>query len=62
MNRRSMQQLKLDKRLTGRRGWISAQDLERELEALPDVSHKLAAPEPPPSGGDEGEPEPQPTQ
>ncbi len=40
MNRDSMQKLRLDRRLTGRRDWISRKELERELEALPDASHK----------------------
>ena len=46
MDRRSTQQLKLDRRLIRRRGWISKEELERELTALPDVSDKLADPEP----------------
>ena len=33
--------LKLDRRLLRRRGWIDPQDLERELEALPDVADKI---------------------
>ena len=37
-----MSKLRLDKRLSERRGWISPDDLERELEALPDVSDKTA--------------------
>ena len=41
----SMRNLELDKRLTGRRGWISPQDLEKALEALPDASEKVAPPE-----------------
>ena len=40
MNRQSMQQLRLDRRLIDRRDWISRQELERELEALPDGAHK----------------------
>ena len=42
MDRETMSKLRLDKRLTSRRGWISPDDLERELEALPDVSSKIA--------------------
>jgi hypothetical protein len=34
------QQLRLDRRLTGRRGWIHEQELTRELERLPDVADK----------------------
>lgn len=50
MDRRSTAKLKLDRRLIRRRGWISKEDLERELAALPDVSAKMADPEP--QGGD----------
>ncbi len=42
MDRKSMQDLRMDRRLLGRRGWISPAELERELEALPDVSDKVA--------------------
>ncbi len=45
MDRESMKRLKLDRRLIRRRGWISKQDLERELSALPDVSDKIQPPE-----------------
>ena len=46
MDRRSMERLKLDKRLTRRRGWISKEEYERKLAGLPDVSGKVAEPEP----------------
>ncbi len=46
MDRRSTSKLKLDRRLIRRRGWISKEELERELAALPDVSAKIADPEP----------------
>ena len=42
MNRESMKQLRLDRRLMNRQGWISQKDLQGELEALPDVSDKVA--------------------
>lgn len=45
MDRRSMERLRLDKRLMHRRGWISPEDLERELSGLPDVADKAAEPE-----------------
>lgn len=45
MHRETISKLRLDKRLIRRRGWISPDDLERELEALPDVSDKIAQPE-----------------
>jgi hypothetical protein len=32
--------LRLDRRLTGRRGWISPEEVEREVAALPDVAAK----------------------
>ena len=52
-------QLRLDRRLSGRRGWIGEEDLARELERLPDVADKaewVEAParrrdEPSPQGG-----------
>jgi hypothetical protein len=37
---RHMRDLRLDRRLQRRRGWISAQDLEEALESLPDVAAK----------------------
>jgi hypothetical protein len=40
MHRDSMQQLRLDRRLIRRRGWISAEELARELAALPDAASK----------------------
>ena len=42
MDRESTRRLRLDRRLIRRRGWISEQELQRELAALPDVSHKMA--------------------
>ena len=41
MDRQSLQKLRLDRRLAERRGWISREDLDRELKALPDVADKL---------------------
>ncbi len=56
MDRDTLSKLRLDRRLIRRRDWIAAEDLERELDALPDVSDKIApaqesAPE---SGPEEG--------
>jgi hypothetical protein len=45
MNRRSLEKLRLDRRLTGRRGWISKADLTTEVEKMPDASEKIAAAE-----------------
>jgi len=42
MDRDATSKLRLDRRLTSRREWISPEDLERELEALPDVAAKIA--------------------
>jgi hypothetical protein len=60
MDQKAMQQFHLDRRLISRRGWIGREELARALEALPDVSDKIApreeepaeAPgeEPPPAG------------
>ncbi len=41
----SLRNLRLDRRLLHRRGWLSEQEQERELAALPDVSEKIAPPE-----------------
>lgn len=56
MNRRSMERLKLDKRLTRRRGWISKEEYERKLATLPDVSDKVAKPERPEEAQPQSEP------
>ena len=51
----ALRKLRLDRRLLDRRGWISPEELERELAALPDVADKFAPvdepdpPEPSPS-------------
>jgi hypothetical protein len=36
----SMRNLRLDKRLLRRRGWVAPEELGKELEGLPDVSAK----------------------
>ena len=41
----SARNLRLDRRLARRRGWINPQELERELSELPDVSDKIQPPE-----------------
>ena len=57
MDRDTMSKLRLDRRLLRRRGWISDEDLTRELESLPDVAEKIAAtdaePAPTPGSGTE---------
>jgi hypothetical protein len=59
MDQKAMQQFHLDRRLISRRGWIGREELARALEALPDVSDKIApreeetsdaGEEPPPAG------------
>jgi hypothetical protein len=42
MDQKAMQQFRLDRRLISRRGWIGREELARALEALPDVSEKVA--------------------
>jgi len=37
---RHIRDLRLDRRLQRRRGWISAQDMDEALESLPDVAAK----------------------
>ena len=60
MDRKSMTQLKFDKRLVHRRGWIKQEELKTELAALPDVADKIAPdePEPPESPAPRSDPEP----
>ena len=60
MDPKSIERLKLDRRLVRRKNWISKDELEKELEALPDVSHKVATEEDEPpdsSDGDGSEPD-----
>ena len=45
MNRDSTERLRLDRRLTHRRGWLSKAEREKSLAELPDVSDKIAPPE-----------------
>jgi hypothetical protein len=52
MNRRSLEQLRMDRRLAGRKGWISKAGLAGEAEALPDASGKIAAREAEPDPGE----------
>ncbi len=59
MNKRSLEKLRMDRRLAGRKGWISKADLAREAESLPDASEKIAEREAEPDPGeiDAGPPE-----
>ena len=58
MNRRSLEELRMDRRLAGRSGWMSKADLAGEAEALPDASEKIAVNEAEPDPGeiDAGQP------
>jgi hypothetical protein len=58
MDREMISKLRLDRRLLRRRGWISPDDLERELEALPDASNKISAAEAAPGATAEESPRP----
>jgi hypothetical protein len=58
MDQKAMQQFRLDRRLTRRRGWIGREELARALEALPDVSDKVAPREEEPSDAPSEEPTP----
>ncbi len=42
MNRRSLEKLRMDRRLAGRKGWMSRADLARKTEGVPDASGKIA--------------------
>ena len=55
MDRESMSHLRLDRRLIRRRRWITDEELERELNQLPDVSHKATTGEDETPGGPEGQ-------
>ena len=61
MNRDSLDKLRVDRRLIGRRGWISREQLTRELETRPDAQEKATTlgdatdggdPPPPQDGGE----------
>jgi hypothetical protein len=41
MDRESLERLHFDRRLQNRRGWLAPGELERHVQALPDVSDKL---------------------
>ena len=40
MNRESLEKMRLDRRLMGRRGWMSSTERSRALDGLPDVADK----------------------
>ena len=41
MDRESLERLRFDRRLQNRRGWLAPGELERHVEALPDIKDKL---------------------
>ena len=45
MNDASIAKLRTDRRLRGRHGWTTEEDLQVELDALPDASDKIMQPE-----------------
>jgi hypothetical protein len=55
MDRDTMTRLRLDRRLIGRRAWITQRELDAELVKLPDVSEKIAPAEEPDEGSEAGE-------
>jgi hypothetical protein len=52
MNRRSLKDMRMDRRLAGRSGWPSKQSVAEETAALPDASDKIAAREADPDPGE----------
>ncbi len=52
MNRRSLEELRMDRRLAGRRGWMSKEGMAGEAEQLPDASGKIAEKEAEPDPGE----------
>jgi hypothetical protein len=52
MNRRSLEELRMDRRLAGRSGWMSKADFAEQAEALPDASEKIAVKEAEPDPGE----------
>jgi len=45
MNLTEERKLKFDRRLQGRKDWVTDVEVQAELDSLPDVSDKIAAPE-----------------
>ncbi len=54
MVHKSLELLRLDQRLRRRRGWLSAQEREKEVGSLPDVSDKIGRSEDTPEEPDAG--------
>jgi hypothetical protein len=58
MDPKAMGNLRLDRRLLTRRGWIDSKELGKALEALPDVSDKIDDSEEQEAEAGSSEPEP----
>jgi len=43
MDRKSLENLRMDRRVIGRRSWLAKAELSRELEALPDTAEKATS-------------------
>lgn len=56
MDHKSNENMRMDRRLIGRKNWTAPKDVERALEALPDVSHKIAIVEEESESNDAGAP------
>lgn len=54
MAHESLRNIRLDRRLLQRRGWIQAEQLDEELSALPDVSEKARRGDEEASGSETG--------
>ena len=57
MENRSRDRMRVDRRLLERSGWITPEELERELAALPDVADKIDSRESDPSGDEASPPD-----
>ena len=53
MDRESIKQLELDVRMLQRRRWITPEELQKRLAALPDVADKAAPAEVEPASGED---------
>jgi len=51
----ALRHLRLDRRLAHRRGWVSEEELQKAVAALPDVSDKKAEPPSPPASAPSAE-------
>ena len=54
MDGKEVTKLRMDKRLIGRRGWVSKEDLQAELAQLPDAADKAMTAQAEPGEADSG--------